>query len=414
MRVLFLSQIVPYPPHGGVLQRGFNLIRELGRHATVHLLAFVHPDELRTEDAVAESRRVLGQFCEVVEYFPLWAKTSPAHRAAALALSAVSSQPYSVIAHRSSAFRRRTAAALAAGGVDLVHADTIALCQFVDPRSALPRALTHHNVESVLMERRAAVDTGVAARTFLQRDSAKLRALEATESPRYDVNIMVSAVDAAVLGRHAPGVRTAVVPNGVDIEYFTPDPSQETPALVYTGGMNMFANRDAVMHFVTEIWPLVAAQDSDAKFYAVGQDPPPELAAIAARDPRIVVTGYVSDIRPFVRQSAVYVVPLRVGGGTRLKVLDAMATGKAMVSTSIGCEGIEAVPGQHLLIADEPGTFAAATLELLRNPARRLALGQAARALVERTYAWPIIGRRLLDAYSEAIDRRRTMESAAR
>jgi len=181
-----------------------------------------------------------------------------------------------------------------------------------------------------------------------------------------------------------PGLRTAVVPNGVDVEYFTPDWERETPALVYAGGMNMFANRDAVMYFVREIWPRINARAGGVRVFLVGQDPPKELLKVAAQDPRLIVTGYVTDIRRVVCSSAVYVVPLRVGGGTRLKVLDAMAMGKAVVSTSIGCEGIEVRSGEHLVVADTPEGFAEATVELLRNPSRRLMIGRAARELVER------------------------------
>ena len=412
MRVLFLSQIVPYPPHGGVLQRGYNLIRELGRKASVHLLAFVHPDELRTESAREESRRALLNFCETVEYFPLWAKASPLHHVAALAASACSSKPFSMIAHRSAEFSRRVSESLEAVPFDLVHVDTIALCQFLDRTRRIPAALTHHNIESLLMARRSQVERRLLARQFLRRDSMKLRSLELRETQQYDVNIMVSGHDEKTLIGSVPGVRTAVVPNGVDIDYFTPDHAQETPALVYTGGMNMFANRDAVLYFLNEIWPLIRARAEDASFFAIGQDPPKELLALAARDPRITVTGYVSDIRPFVRRSAVYVVPLRVGGGTRLKVLDAMAMGKAIVSTSIGCEGINAKPDEHLLIADTPETFAQATLTLLRDGSRRLMLGQAARSLVERRYAWNIVAGLLLEAYCGAIDNSRSTTSA--
>jgi glycosyltransferase involved in cell wall biosynthesis len=235
----------------------------------------------------------------------------------------------------------------------------------------------------------------------VQREAGKLRTYEAT-SARFDINIVMSRPDERALAAQVPGVRTAVVPNGVDVEYFTPDPSQETAALVYTGGMNMFANRDAVLFFLNEVFPMVAARVPDVQFYAVGQDPPAELQAIAERDPRVHVTGKVRDIRPFVWKSAVYVVPLRVGGGTRLKVLDAMAMGKAMVSTSIGCEGIDVRDGEHLVKADTPRTFADATVSLLQDPSRRLALGRAARALAEQRYAWPVIGRQLLDAYRVA------------
>lgn len=401
MRVLFLSQIVPYPPHGGVLQRGYNLLRELGRHARVHLLAFVHPDELATEAALAESREALKKFCDTVEYFPLWPKASAAHRACALAASAASSDPFSVIAHRSAAFGRAVAQALQTAPVDMIHVDTVALAQFVPWERPIPRVLTHHNIESMLMERRGQAEKGWLARKFVQREAGKLRTYEAT-SARFDINIVMSRPDERALAAQVPGVRTAVVPNGVDVEYFTPDPSQETAALVYTGGMNMFANRDAVLFFLNEVFPMVAARVPDVQFYAVGQDPPAELQAIAERDPRVHVTGKVRDIRPFVWKSAVYVVPLRVGGGTRLKVLDAMAMGKAMVSTSIGCEGIDVRDGEHLVKADTPRTFADATVSLLQDPSRRLALGRAARALAEQRYAWPVIGRQLLDAYRVA------------
>jgi len=402
MKVLFLSQIVPYPPHGGVLQRGYHLLRELGQCASVHLLAFVHPDVLPTAAAVEESRQALGAFCTDVEYFRLWPKTSKAHRLLALASSAVSSEPFSAIAHRSRAFGRRVTELLGTMRFDIVHADTIALCQFVND-DPVPAVLTHHNIESALMSRRASVEPRKLAAAFLRREAAKLAAYEALVAPRYVVNVVVSRQDELTLLQNAGGLRTALVPNGVDVTYFSPGSVLEEPALVYTGGMNMFANRDAVMHFLDEVWPLVSAASPNVTFYAVGQDPPAELLQRARRDARIVVTGYVDDIRPFVRKSSVYVVPLRVGGGTRLKVLDAMAMGKALVSTSVGCEGIEVTPGKHLIVADTAPAFARSVLELLASPDRRLALGTAGRALVESRYSWRIVADSLVEAYQRAI-----------
>ena len=404
MRVLFLSQIVPYPPHGGVLQRGFNILRELGNLADVHLLAFMHPDALPTPDTLAESREVLGRFCRTVEYFPLWVKKSPLHKAAGLGLSLFSRAPFGAIAHRSRAFGERVSAETRASRFDVVHVDTIGLSPFVDlehPPAAT--VLTHHNIESMLMGRRSQLQSGRAARAFLAREAVKLEQAERRIPPQFDLNIVMSESDGRALAELAPEARSAVVPNGVDTSYFTPALNRETPALIYGGGMNMFANRDAVMYFLTEVWPAIQAVRPDLRFFAVGQDPPRELLAMSERDPRIVVTGYVKDIREYIAQAAVYVVPLRVGGGTRLKVLDAMAMGKAMVSTSTGCEGINVTPGEHLLISDTPQAFANATLALLDDPARRQSLGQAARALVEHEYAWPVVGRQLIDGYQEAI-----------
>lgn len=405
MNVLFLSQIVPYPPHGGVLQRGFNLIRELGRRATVHLRAFVHPDVLPTPTTLEESRRVLGEFCASIEYFPLWPKQSRAHTAVMLAAGLASNKPFSTIAHRSSTFAASVERALGLTAFDIIHADTIALSPFVNlrPDRITPTVLTHHNIESQLMRRRSEVETRPLAGRFLRREAMKLEVYEAEVSPAYDVNIFMSTQDRDLLAGRVAGIRSAVVPNGVDISYFSPDPSDVSPAMIYTGGMNMFANRDAVLYFLREVWPAIVQQVPDAQFFAVGQDPPRELQTLADEDPRIVVTGYVDDIRPYVRRAAVYVVPLRVGGGTRLKVLDAMASGKAIVSTSIGCEGLEVTPGEHLLVADSPDDFARTVVALLGDRRKQVRLGAAARTLVENRYAWRIAGDRLIEAYRAAI-----------
>jgi len=407
MNVLFLSQIVPYPPHGGVLQRGYNLVRELGREACVHLLAFVHPDVLPTESACRESRAALEKFCESVEYFPLWPKASPAHRIAGLAVGAFSPLPFSVLAHRSAAFRLRVSELVATKNFDVIHVDTIALAQFLDQSWSIPTVLTHHNIESQLMERRAGAESGLLARLYLRRETQKLLVYESEVSGTFDVNVFVSQTDETALMGRVSGLRTAIVPNGVDVEYFTPNQGKDLPALIYTGGMNMFANRDAVLFFLTEIWPLIRKQVPEVRFFAVGQDPPKELLELAAHDPQVIVTGYVNDVRPLVWDASVYVVPLRVGGGTRLKVLDAMAMGKAMVSTSIGCEGLDVQPDEHLLVADSPEEFADKTVKLLRDQSRRSTLGRSARELVERHYSWRMIGRQLLDTYRLALENRR-------
>lgn len=409
MKVLFLSQIVPYPPHGGVLQRGYNLVRELGAHAEVHLLAFVHPDTLPTPSTLEESRQELGRYCASIEYFPLWAKKSSVHKAAALAMGMVSSSPFGMIAHRSRAYQQSIAAIRRRVPFDILHVDTIGLANFVDRRGpGAATVLTHHNIESMLMARRSQVESRGWARTVLAREAAKLEAAERRISPEFDVNIVMSTNDRDELQRLAPTAVTAVVPNGVDTGYFTPRREDAPPALIYGGGMNMFANKDAVMHFITDVWPIIRASRPDVEFLAVGQDPPPELLAAAARDPKIVVTGYVKDIREYIGRAAVYVVPLRVGGGTRLKVLDAMAMGKAMVSTTVGCEGIAVRPGDHLVVADAPPAFAEQTLALLADAPRRAALGAAARAFVEREYSWPVVGQHLLAAYRQAIEIRTT------
>ncbi len=403
MRILFVTQIVPYPPHGGVLQRGYNLLRELGREHQVQLLAFHHPDELRTAEAVEESRVELGKFCSAVEYFPLWPKASAAHKLVAFAAGAVYPKPFSVLAHHSSALARRIEALCATRACDLVHLDTIALAPFAKYCGDRPLVLAHHNIESQLMERRAEHETGTLARLYVQAQARRLRAYEQQQAGRFRLNITVSDADSDTLQRICPGARTAAIPNGVDTEYFTAREHDGTPALIYTGGMNMFANRDAVDWFLADIWPRIKAAVPEVKFFGIGPKPSARLLEAASRDPQVEAPGFVDDVRPWIARAAVYVVPLRVGGGTRLKMVDAMAQGKAIVATRVGAEGIAGEDGRHFLLADDAQNFADTVIGLLRDAARRRTLGAAARQRAEERYAWPILGAQLARHYEDVV-----------
>jgi polysaccharide biosynthesis protein PslH len=267
-----------------VLQRGYNIVREIARRHELHLLAFVHRDILKTPAEVELSRSVLQYFCSSVEYFDLWPKRSRLDKVLAIGAGLALPEPFSVIAHRSAAFARRIRDVVSEQKIDVVHYDTIALARFMDSAPGIPSVLTHHNIESQLMARRAAVERWPAS-AYLAMQTRKLIAYEKAMSPRFDVNVMMSELDAEALRQLAPGVETAVVPNGVDISYFSPGGEPEDAAMIYTGGMNMFANRDAVMHFVDHIWPAVKAARPDARFDIVGQDPPAELLQRAQRDP---------------------------------------------------------------------------------------------------------------------------------
>ena len=405
MRVLYITQIVPYPPHGGVLQRGYNLLRELGRELDVHLVAFHHPDELPYGEAVARSEAALREFCTTVEYLPLWPKRSAAHNALALALAAAYPKPFSVLAHRSPALSRRIREVVASNHrPDVVHLDTIALAQYRTDCGDVPVVLAHHNVESQLMHRRSMIESSWLARRYVAMQARRLERYEAVTSPRFRMNIMVSDADALLLDSISPGVRTVVIPNGVDTDYFAPRTDGEEAAVIYTGGMNMFANRDGVEWFLDEIWPRIRRECPNARFFAVGQKPSQRVLDTAAGDASVEAPGFVPDIRPWVARASVYIVPLRVGGGTRLKMVDAMAQGKAIVATRIGAEGIRGDDGRHFLLADEPDRFAAQVIRLLRDATARRALGNAARDRVVQEYGWPMLAGRLASYYASVVE----------
>ena len=258
------------------------------------------------------------------------------------------------------------------------------------------------------MSRRAEHERGAVQRKYVELQARRLRRYEAQVCRQFPLNITVSGADAETLGEICPGIRTVVIPNGVDTDYFRPSWGHETPALVFTGGMNMFANRDAVEWFLDDAWPMVKLKVPGVQFYAIGQRPSPRVLEAAARDECVHVPGHVPDVRPWVERAAIYVVPMRVGGGTRLKVVDAMAQGKAIVSTTLGIEGIDGQDGVHFVIADEAQDFADRIIELIARPDERRRLGESARARAESHYAWRTLGDRLGNAYAEVVQVRRT------
>jgi glycosyltransferase involved in cell wall biosynthesis len=402
MRILVVTQIIPYPPHGGVQQRGYNLLRELGQHHDVHLLAFHHPDELPNGEPLERSRVELGKFCREIEYFPLWPKKSAAHRLLAFALGALYPRPFSVLAHRSGAMARRIVAACQSKTPpDVVHLDTIALAPYRRYCGKIPVVLGHHNIESQLMARRAPHESGAAARLYVEAQARRLVDFERAHAGDFRINITVSDADSATLRGICPQAATAAIPNGVDTNYFTPRAGGETPTVIYTGGMNMFANRDAVEWFLDAIWPRVRSAVPGARFLAVGTRPSQRVLDAAANGEQVEAPGFVDDVRPWVARAAVYVVPLRVGGGTRLKMVDAMAQGKAIVATTVGAEGIDGRDGEQFVLADDPAAFADSVIRLLGDTTERARLGRAARGRAEERYAWPILGRELASIYSQ-------------
>jgi glycosyltransferase involved in cell wall biosynthesis len=281
-----------------------------------------------------------------------------------------------------------------------------------DERSSLdfrPRSLLvfdDHNAEYVLQQRAFETDVRLPGRwvgaLYSLIQWQKLRRYEACACRVADRVIAVSEADADALRRLVPGLPVTVVPNGVDLDYYSATSNLQPPTsnfeLVFTGKMDFRPNVDAVVWFCGQVLPRIWRIAPEVRFVIAGRDPSRRVQALAA-DQRIAVTGYVADVRPYIAGAGVYVVPLRVGGGTRLKVLEAMAMGKAIVSTRLGCEGIAATDGQELVVADTADDFARQVLTLLADPARRRTLGTAARRLVEQRHQWGAIVSQLEAAY---------------
>jgi polysaccharide biosynthesis protein PslH len=398
MRILWVKVGGLWPLDTGGRLRSFHIIDELSRRHRLTVLTTHGPG-----DDPAGLARQLPR-CERVVSLPYaLAKRESVRFAAALLRSWLSPLPVDLWKSRVPALRRDVARRLAAGEVDLCVADFLAATPNVPLEGRVPVVLFAHNVEHAIWRRLHQVERRAWRRALLGLEWRKMRRAEAGACRRAWRTIAVSDVDGAQLAASAPGARVSTIPTGVDAAYFTPNGSGEAPAtLVFTGSMDWYPNEDAILYFLDAILPAVRREVPGVSLTVVGRRPTPRLRAAAATA-GVHVTGSVDDIRPYVAEAAVYVVPLRVGGGTRLKIFEALAMGKAVVSTTVGAEGLPLAPGTHFLPADDPASFAAAVVSLLRDPDRRRALGRAGRQLVEARYSWAQVARTFEGACQEAL-----------
>jgi glycosyltransferase involved in cell wall biosynthesis len=303
------------------------------------------------------------------------------------------------------AFERLQRLALATR-FDLFHLETVFLSRYQRAVPRVPVVLSHHNVESQLLASRAAGERKLWLKLFFHRESKKVAACERALAPGVAQNIVVSDLDSARLQELAQTNAITTVPNGVDIEYFRAIRTDmaKPGTLIFVGGMDWFPNRDAMELFVTEIWPALLSDDSNRRMTVVGRKPPPAVVA-AGRDPRFRVLGFVDDVRPHFEEASICVCPIRLGGGTRLKILDALAMSRPLVSTEFGVEGLGLTEGEHYLTASTPADFVRQVRRLEADPALGQRLGYAGREFVVRRYSWPRVAESLEEAYAKALRR---------
>jgi polysaccharide biosynthesis protein PslH len=405
MNLLWISHNIPYPPKTGVLQRNYNLLREASRHADLYLLAVFKSDILPGDYDIDEARRELGKFCRHIEIVHLPIEASRAVLYWKALISLVTRDPLSANWVKDSGMRRQLRGLVESIPFDLVHFDTVSLAAYRNDVGPVPKILNHHNIESHLLKRRIAFEPNPLKRIYYAIEGNKLERYEQRVCAEFDTNFAVSPLDAERLLQLVPGASADVIANGVDVDYFRHDGSQTVPGnLVMASGMNWFPNRDAVMYMCTEIWPLLSAKMPDLTWTIVGASPPQQILDLAARDSRVVVTGFVDDVRPYLSRAEIYLCPMRDGGGTRVKILDALSMSKPIVSTTMGCEGIAVTPEMDVLIADSPDAFVRQIDRLRTDGVLRESLARAARQLAVDQYSWPVIGRKLGTIYERLTD----------
>jgi polysaccharide biosynthesis protein PslH len=397
VRILVVTTKSPYPLFEGRALRSYNLIKQAAKRHEIHLASFI-----QTPEEVAGIEH-MKSICSVVRSHRLYFDNPRMDGLRDALRELPRAAPLPVVKYDTAAMRQTLRELLATHRYDLVHVDMLHLSEYLDLFEGLPTVLMGHNVESMILERRAANESRWLARTYLRYQHRKLVRYETRACQRATKVVAVSRADADVLAAWTGRDDIAVVPNGVDTSFFdVPAVPFKPGSMVYVGGFTWFPNEDAIQYFARDVLPLIAKEVPEANLTVVGKNPDNAAVRALSENPRIKLTGMVDDIRPLVAESAVYIVTLRIGGGTRLKILDALSMSKAIVSTSIGCEGLEVTDGQDITVADDPQSLANAVVRLLRDPDEARRLGRAGRALVEQRYEWNVLGEGLDSVYLDA------------
>jgi sugar transferase (PEP-CTERM/EpsH1 system associated) len=396
MRILWLKSDLLLPLDKGGKLRTWHLMRHLARRHEITYLAFREPGQPAAD---VEGMKEVAARVETITRGEPAKGTLRFYLDAALHL--FDPLPYAVGKYRSSEYRRKLARLLADETFDLIVCDFLFPAVNLPKRLPCPAVMFTHNVESEIWRRHAETKPGLLGRLLYGAQHRRMLRYERRTLARFDGVLAVSDADRETFARLYPGAITQpvhVVPTGVDTEYFVPSGgSHQASNLIFTGSMDWLPNEDAMLYFCRDVMPAIRAEVPDATLTIVGRTPTPAVKKLAEAQ-GVTVTGRVDDVRPYMRDAAVYIVPLRIGGGTRLKIFEAMAMGKAVVSTTIGAEGLPVTDGEHVLLADEPTTFARAVVHLIRDTEHRRRLEAAARTLVLARYDWSAVAGELEDA----------------
>ena len=383
MKILWVKAGGLVPPDTGGKIRSYNILCELARQHSVTFFSFYTAHD---NDSHPDLKNIFDRVVCVPLKLP--APRSPAE-ILDYGVRLLSSQPYGITKYCRPEVRRRLRALLKEEGYDVILCDFMAAAGVVPWECPTPKVLFTHNVEATIWRRHYEVATNPIWKAISLREWRKMEAAEQRYLRLADRVLTVSETDRDAFAPLVDPGKLTVIPTGVDVEYFQPTPVEETPnSLVFTGSMDWLPNEDAILYFADAILPLIKQQCPEISLEVVGRSPSRKLQALAETEKGIRLTGWVENIRPFVARGSICIVPLRIGGGTRLKIFEAMAMGKAIVSTSVGAEGLPVQSGENIILADGPQDFADSVITLLRDSNERKRLGTAARTLVQEKYSW--------------------------
>jgi polysaccharide biosynthesis protein PslH len=411
MNILVISPLLPYPPDSGGISRLYNIYTRLAKK---HRLTWLCPIWAGTEAYISEAERICDR---VVELPRDWHPDFPERGWGKLSLSIVAhihwerlfvfcydyvQAPGLYWLPPSPERLALVSQILSSSNFDLVVCEFEGSANLVSDGVDIPKIVVLHNTQSTLFRRaRQSYDISWQDRLFFWPELLKITRYEARSYSRFDLAVVVSEADQQLLHKRCPRLPTELIPNCVDLSFFLlcADPGTSR-TLLYFGHYGYPPNADAILYFCQEMLPLIRQKIPDVQVLVAGRQPPDELA----KYPGVQVLGLVPDIRTCLAQADVVIAPLRIGGGTRIKILEALAAGKAVVSTRLGAEGLKVTHGENILLADEPAEFADCVVHLLEQPALRSELGRNGRGLVEQHYDWDAATDRLDEVFRRVVD----------
>lgn len=398
MRILTLISKFPWPLTDGAVIRDFNLLREAAKRHEVFLLCFLFkPSDRDYYDA-------LRPYCKKIVgldlHRPVWRKLLNA------GLSLVTPNPFIIREYWRDEMTRALEKFVDEERIDVIHSHFLHMSQYVGHKRGAAFVHDAHNLEHVLWQRMERTTGNLLKKAFIRSQYGKLVRLQQQVGRASEKCVVLSDDDRAEYLRICPEADVTTVPNGADVEYWTPSSNSAEPAsILYFANLSWPPQADAAVYFHNQILPRVWQRVPEAKFYVVGQNPPESVKRLASDC--VVVTGFVPDMREYVAKASVVVMPLRAGAGTKHRVFQALAMKKPVVCTPIAAEGIALRHGETAMIADTPETFADATVALLKNESLRAKLGEQGRQLVLDRYDWRAIYERLEKAFQEAAAKRK-------
>lgn len=388
LRVLQFAPRSPWPLDTGAKLRNYHLARILATHARISLLVFSDQNDINALEKVYEGIVTVPR---------------PAGYSFAKVLrGAVGRTPLPLLNYTTGEMMKTLAAVLGENDFDVVQVESIHLMNYLPIiRAARSRPIVvcdWHNIESDLMGQYAEREQSVARKIYAHRTARLMNEFEVKALNEFDGHIVVSEQDAERLRRMNSRAGIFVIENGVDVSYYATEQSAGRRRIVFVGSMDYHANIDGAKNFGRNVWPAVREKKPELVFTIVGRDPSPEVRALSSID-GVEVTGRVDDVRPYYREAIAAVVPLNVGGGSRLKILEAMAAGVPVVSTKLGAEGLDSSDGENILLTDGPAQIAEAVLRIIADHELEKRLISGGYALVRERYDWARLGTKLLDRY---------------